>query len=127
LHHHRAYQVYVHVTWHTRYRRPCVRSRFVPEVQAAIADACERTGVRALRTAVLRDHVHLLLSLTPNTRLSDFLRLAKTISATRSNRVAPGAVRWARGYFVRSVGKRELPVVERYIDRQFERHPSLIP
>jgi REP element-mobilizing transposase RayT len=99
----------------------------VREVQIAIADACERTGVRALRTAVLRDHVHLLLSLAPTTRLSDCLRLAKSISAVRCNRLTPGAVRWARGYFVRSVGRRELPVVDRYIERQFQRHPHLIP
>ena len=99
----------------------------VREVQIAIADACERTGVRALRTAVLRDHVHLLLSLAPTTRLGDCLRLAKSISAVRCNRLTPGAVRWARGYFVRSVGRRELSVVERYIERQFQRHPHLIP
>ena len=124
---HRAYQVYVHVTWHTRFRVPCVKARLELDVRAALEDACARTGARALGTAVLRDHVHLLLSLTPTTRLSDFLRLAKAVSATRCNRLVPNSVHWARGYFVRSVGRRELPLVARYIARQFERHPDLIP
>jgi putative transposase len=124
---HRAYQLYVHVTWHTWKRTECVRHPLVREVQAAIGDACDRTGARVLRSAILRDHVHLLLSFSPNTRLSDYLRLAKGLSATRCNRVVPGAVRWARGYFVRSLGRRELPIVERYIERQFHRHPDLIP
>jgi putative transposase len=117
----------VHVTWHTWKRRECLTQQFVTEVQVAISEACRRTGARSLRTAVLRDHVHLLLSLAPTTRVSDCLRLAKSISARRCNRIVPGAVRWARGYFVRSVGKRELPIVDRYVERQFQRHPDLIP
>ena len=124
---HRAYQVYVHVTWHTRYRGRQVRARLVPEIQAAVAHACERTGARLLRSAYLQDHVHLLLSLSPSTRVCDVLRLAKSVSARRCNRLVSGSVRWARGYYVRSVGRRELRIVDRYIERQCARHPHLIP
>jgi len=39
----------------------------------------------------------------------------------------PGAVRWARGYFVTTIHKRDLPGVTRYVADQFQRHPDLIP
>ncbi|MGH7605929.1 MAG: transposase, partial [Gemmatimonadales bacterium] len=38
------------------------------------------------------DHVHVLLSFRPNSVLSDFIRLAKTISAYRANSRIPGAL-----------------------------------
>ena len=49
------------------------------------------------------------------------------MAATRANRWVPGAVRWARGYFVTTIHKRDLPRVTRYVADQFQRHPDLIP
>src|SRR2546426_11950666 len=38
-----------------------------------------------------------------------------------------GAVRWARGYFVATIHRRDLTPVIHYVAPQFERHPDLIP
>jgi len=97
------------------------------DVGSAVTNACQASGVRVLRSAVLADHVHLVVSFRPDIRLSDFVRLAKSVSATRANRRVPGAVRWARGYFVTTIHKRDLPRVTRYVADQFQRHPDLIP
>jgi len=83
--------------------------------------------VRVLRGAVLADHVLLVVSFQPDTRLSDFVRLAKGVSATRANRRVPGAVRWARGFYAATLHKRDLKAVVRYVARQFDRHPDRIP
>jgi len=80
-----------------------------------------------LRDGVLADHVHLVVTFRPDIRLSDFLRLAKSVAATRANRRVPGTVRWARGYFVTTIHRRDLPRVTRYVGDQFRRHPDLIP
>jgi REP element-mobilizing transposase RayT len=77
--------------------------------------------------AVLADHVHVLVSFRPDTQLSDFIRLAKTISAFRANARVPGAVRWARGFFVASLHRRGIARVDEYIARQYEHHPDRIP
>ena len=73
------------------------------------------------------DHVHLVVSFRPDIRLSDFVRLAKSVAATRANWRIPGTVRWARGYFVTTIHKRDLTRVTRYVADQFQRHPDLIP
>jgi putative transposase len=124
---HRAYQLYAHITWHTYRRIGCLDSAAVNDVSSAIHHASSRCCVNLLRSAVLADHVHLLISYRPSTRLSDFVRICKSVSAYRANKRVPGAIRWAKGYYVSSVGRRQVSVVDRYIARQFERHPDRIP
>ncbi len=109
---HRAYQMYAHVTWHTWKRVGCVDAAAASDVRSAIASACQATGVRVFREAVSANHVHLVVSFRPDIRLSDFVRLAKSVS---------------RGYFVTTIHKRDLPRTTRYVADQFQRHPDLIP
>jgi putative transposase len=124
---HRAYQMYAHITWHTWRRVGCVDRLAAIDVRRAVASACRQTGVHVLEGAVLSEHVHLLISFRPDTRLCDFMRLAKSRSATRINRRVAGAVRWARGYYVTTLHRNDLARVKRYVARQFERHPDRIP
>src|SRR5204862_527772 len=101
---HRAYQLYAHITWHTWKRVGCIDQAVVEDVKRAVAQACREAGVHLLRGAVLADHVHLVVSYRPSTRLSDFIRLAKSgaamgdgfliepaaIEVTRHDLVVPG-------------------------------------
>ena len=124
---HHAFQMYAHITWHTYQRVGCVDAAAAVDVRSAVASAGKRSGVDVLRGAVLADHVHLVVSFRPDTRLSDFVRLAKSVAATRANRRVPGTVRWARGYYVTTISRRDLARRIDYVSRQFERHPDLIP
>jgi len=124
---HHAYQLYAHVTWHTYQRVGCVNQAAANDVRLAAARAGRRTGVEVLKGAVLADHVHLLVSFRPDTRLSDFVRLAKTVSAYLANERVPGTVRWARGYYAATLAKRDLAQVAAYIAAQHKRHPERIP
>lgn len=124
---HHAYQLYAHITWHTWKRVGCVNRSAARDVIIAVECAARRTSTIVLRSAVLADHVHVLVSFRPDTRLSDFVRLAKTIAAFRANRRVAGAIKWARGFYVTSLHKKILPAVDRYIARQHDRHPDRIP
>lgn len=119
--------MYAHITWHTWNREPCVDQRAAREVRIAALSAGKRTGTQIIKGEVLADHVHLLVSFRPDTRVSDFMRLVKSVSATRANRLVVGTVKWARGYYVATLHKNDVARVGRYIDRQFQRHPHLIP
>jgi putative transposase len=105
----------------------CLDQAAVADVQSAVSSACRELAVQVLRGAVLADHVHLVVSFRPNTRLSDFVRLVKSVAAVRANRRVPGAVRWARGFYAATVHKRDLPAVIRYVAHQFARHPDRMP
>ena len=124
---HRAYQLYAHVTWHTWNRVGCVNRDAARDVSIAINCAARRTATVVLRSAVLTDHVHVLISFRPDTRISDFVRLAKTIATFRANRRVAGTIKWARGFYVASLHKTVLRAVDVYIAGQHERHPDRIP
>jgi REP element-mobilizing transposase RayT len=99
----------------------------VPLFRHALRVAGERTGVRVLKWAILTEHVHLLVSMSPGSRLSDFVRHAKTVSAFSSNKASAGALKWCRGCFADSVSHRHLRYVQNYIARQHRHHPDRIP
>jgi len=79
--------------------------------------------------AVLKDHVHLVVSYLPNVALTDFIRDAKSESSRRVNRqrAGEGAIRWARGYYAGSLSHSHVSAARIYVGRQFKRHPELVP
>ncbi len=83
--------------------------------------------MRVLASGILADHMHVVVSFRPDTRLCDFVRLTKAVSATRANRRVMGAIKWARGYHVTTVGTMELKAKIKYVENQFKRHPDRIP
>src|SRR2546427_13082912 len=109
---HHAYQMYAHITWHTWKRIGCVDMGAAQNVRNAVASASWATGVRVLRGAVLADHVHLVVSFRPDSRLSDFVRLAKSVAASHANHRTTGAVRGARCYCSTTIHRPDLsPVI----------------
>lgn len=124
---HRVFQMYAHVTWHTWQRTGCVDQAAVADIRSALVSAARRTRIRVLRHAELADHVHLIVSFRPDHRVSDFVRLVKSVSSVRAARRVPGAIKWARGYYVTTFHPRDLGKVAAYLSRQFERHPDRIP
>src|SRR2546426_621475 len=124
---HSAYQLYAHITWHTWKRAGCIDQAAVQDLESAIKSAGDESHIRLLRHAILSDHVHLVVTFRPDSRLSDFVRSVKSVAATRANRRVAGAVHWARGFYAATLHKRALDRVITYVPRQFARHPDRIP
>ena len=124
---HRAYQLYCHITWSTWNRVGCINEDHAELTRRAIEVAADRNQVHVLAAAILADHVHLLVSFRPATRLSDFVGTAKGLAARTANQRVPGAIRWARGFHVASLGRKDIDSVRGYLKIQNQRHPDLIP
>jgi REP element-mobilizing transposase RayT len=126
---HKASGLYAHVTWHTWRRLAIVRGCDVPLIHDSVLQAAHRTTVRVHAQAVLRDHVHVVVSYAPDATLSAFVRDAKSESARRINsaRLDAQRVRWCRGYYAGSLSRSHVAAARSYVARQFQRHPHLIP
>lgn len=124
---HHAYQMYAHITWHTWKRAGCIDERTMTDVRQAAGVAAERANGKILRMAVLADHVHVVLSFKPDTRISDFIRVAKAGSAVMANRRVVGQLKWARGAYVATYHRKDLTRVVDYVANQHSRHPDRIP
>jgi len=70
------------------------------------------------------DHVHLLVSLPPTIKVSDFIGQVKGATAHRINEEIKlnFKLKWQEGYGVLSMRKDELEKVSRYIDNQETHH-----
>jgi len=119
--------MYAHVTWSTWQRVGCIDTLVANDVRRALAEAANRGRMRILRSAILADHVHVVLSLAPDSTVSDFLRVAKSGSAVMANRRIPGQLRWARGAHVSTFHRKDLGTLIGYVAGQYARHPDRIP
>jgi putative transposase len=126
---HIASGLYAHVTWCTHARHKAIRKYDVPAIVHSILEAGERTGVHVHAQAVLRDHVHVLVSYLPTMALDDFIRQAKAGAERRVNSARKDAqrLRWMLGYHVGSLSRDHVLATRSYIARQFRRHPDLVP
>jgi len=123
----KAYGLYIHITWHTWRRQRLIRRADVEHVVDAVTEAARRCSVHVHEYAVLTDHVHLLVSIRPDTTLASFIRHAKSESARRVRLHGGVMLRWARGYFAGSLSRTHLSAACVYIARQYRRHPDRIP
>jgi putative transposase len=119
---HKAFELFAHVTWRTRWRETSIEKRHVSVIAESVLHAAQRQNMRVIAQAVLTDHVHVLVSYRPDSALASFIRDAKSESSRRA-----GAVTWGRGYYAGSVGWREVDAVRRYLARQHSHHPERIP
>ena len=121
--------LYAHVTWCTYARQKAIRKFDVPSIVQAVLDAAGRTGVHVHAQAVLRNHVHVLVSYLPSMAIDDFIQHAKREAERRVNSGRKDAqrLRWMLGYHVGSLSRDHILATRSYIARQFRRHPDLVP
>ena len=124
---HRAFGIYVHITWHTRLRQRVIRAADVEIVRVVILQASTRWRVHVHELAVLSDHVHIVASFRPEGGLASFIRHAKSESARRINRLRGNVLQWGRGYFVGSLSRTHVRAACAYVARQHTRHPDRVP
>lgn len=124
---HRAFGLYVHITWHTRLRQRSLRLADADIVRATIREGAARWQVHVHEVAILSDHVHVIASLRPEGGLVSFIRHAKSESARRINLARGVVFQWGRGYFVESLSRSHVRAACAYVARQHLRHPDRIP
>ena len=124
---HRAFGIYVHITWHTRFRQRLIRGADVDAVRAAIDEAAFHGQVHVHEVAILSDHVHVIASFRPEGGVVSFIRHAKSESSRQINLMKGNVFQWARGYFVESLSRTHVRAACAYVAQQHLRHPDRVP
>lgn len=112
------------VTWTTRDRESRLDHESAEYLRSLLPLLARKAGADLLELAVTPTHVHAVVSLGAR---FDAPRLAQELKGASSrliNQRTPGKspLRWAAGYDLRSIGRRNLPAVCAYLDRQAEHH-----
>jgi len=123
---HCKYLIAVHLIFVVKYRKPLLNGQVAEFTKQTILDLQDVSEFKVIEIEVDNDHLHMLLSITPNISISQHVRLIKQ----KTNYALWNRFKWLKqhfwnektfwsdGYFVCSVGNASAETVKRYIQEQ---------
>lgn len=117
-------RILIHVVFSTKNRRDLVTPLIEPELYAYIGGVCRGHDSPLLAIGGTSNHVHLLVSLSKRTSLSDLMLNIKRDSSSwmKSKGTEYHEFYWQDGYAGFSVSESQSAAVTEYITRQKEHH-----
>ena len=123
---HARYNLKYHLILVTKYRKPCITE----DVFASILEQAERTmamrGAEIIESAHEDDHIHMLISVPPQVKLSSLINSVKSTTARRVRKLHADHLRqyywkpyfWSRSYMILSSGGAPIETIRAYIREQ---------
>ena len=128
---HTSWRCQYHIVFAPKYRRKAIYGKLKAEIGAILRELCERKHVNIIEAHAMPDHIHMLVEIPPNQRVSDFMGYLKGKSALmmferHANLKYKFGNRhfWAEGYYVSTVGLNEA-TVRKYV-REQEKHDMAV-
>ena len=117
-------KIYIHVVFAVYKRQPLISNKWSNQLFAYINGIIENNNHKLIAINGMPDHVHLLISMSPEQALSDLLRDIKTNSTLWINRNQRQNIKftWQRGYSAFAISFNDINRVRAYIENQQEHH-----
>jgi putative transposase len=118
---------WLHCVWATKNRTPFLIGEMKYEVINHIRSNAKEKGIYIDFMNGHSEHLHCLLSLSPDQSLSKVIQLIKGEASfwINKNALIRSKFEWAEEYFAVSVSETHLPKVREYIRNQEEHHKTL--
>jgi len=124
----RAYsEINLHFTWHVKDNSPVIRDEVECQLQCFLkAKAAQTPDLCVHGIGGTDDHVHLVVSVSPTLRPSDWIGKLKGASSHYINHEIANhqLLQWQSGYGVVSFGSKDLQWVVAYVRDQREHHSN---
>jgi putative transposase len=123
---HVFHEIYLHFNWHTKGDYPSLQGQVEQLAHTFVREkAAQIKGALLHKLGGTDTHVHLAIQIEPFVRISDLIQELKGASSFEVNRrMGHKALEWQRGYGVVSFGRRHLPWICDYVERQREHHAA---
>ena len=117
-------RLFVHLVWGTWNRFPMLTDANERIIFGTITKQAQRLRSEVLAIGGVSDHIHALVSLSPQTSVTTLLRAIKSASTVEVHRSiqAETPFKWQHGYAALSVWPDESPAVITYIKNQKRHH-----
>jgi REP element-mobilizing transposase RayT len=118
-------QIYVHLVFSTKDRRPFLRDKlFREQLHAYIAGICDNQGSPSLSVGGIEDHVHIPCRLSKTLDVASLVREMKRDSSKwiKAEKPRLAEFHWQSGYGAFSVSPSHVPQLKEYIANQEEHH-----
>ena len=121
---HTTWECKYHIVFIPKYRKQSLYGALRREIGPVIRNLARQYGCDILEGYVMKDHIHMLISIPPKFKVCNAVGYIKGKSAIHIARHYRGKTKnytgesfWARGYFVSTVGRDE-KVIREYIKNQ---------
>ncbi len=117
-------QLYTHLVFAPKYRAGLLKDEIRPEVFSYISGIITNRKHKSIIINGMLDHIHILIGLNPDDKISDLVGTIKRRSSTFINEKSwfEGKFHWQDGYGAFSYGKSQLERIYDYIKNQEEHH-----
>jgi len=120
---HSYYELHYHLVWATRLREPLIVAEIRNRLYACIREKCEQLGCRVHEVCGVQDHIHVALSIPASVPVSKVVHGIKGSSSHLVNAEGIGmGLHWQPGYGAITIRRKDVPIVQRYIREQEQRH-----
>lgn len=119
-------RLYVHLVFGTKLRQRTIKREWAPRLYEYIAGVLRKRDSHLILGGGVEDHVHLLVSLSREAKLSEVVRDVKSASSgwIHENINGEKTFAWQAGYAAFSVSQSSLEDVKNYIANQEEHHQT---
>ena len=117
-------KIYIHLVWTTSKRIKFLRKEIRNQVFNHIKSYGLEKGIYIEQVNGYNDHVHCLIGLKADQKVSQIMQLLKGESAYWINKekIIPSKFKWQKEYYAGSVGIHQLEIVRNYIRNQESHH-----
>ncbi len=117
-------QIYIHIVFAVRNRNALINQSWEDKLYKYITGTVQKSGQKMLRINGIQNHIHFLIGVKPDCRISDLVREIKKSSSSyiKENRLTKFNFQWQTGYGAFSVSHSQLDKVINYIINQKEHH-----
>jgi putative transposase len=118
------WRLYYHLIWGTKNREPFLNEQRTGIVEQSIVAVAAEFDALIHAMGYMPDHVHVAISIPPDTAVADVVQRIKGLSSFRINRTEDdsGSFKWQPEYGAITFSERSLEDVVRYVRNQPERH-----
>jgi len=115
-------QMYIHLTFGTKGRRPLITDKVEERLYAYIAGILKKYDSPALIINSVPDHIHILLRLSKNFALAKIVEDVKKDSSKWMKKEGIFDFKWQLGYGAFSISYYNVDIAINYIKKQKEHH-----
>ena len=124
---HTSWNCKYHIVFAPKYRRKVFYGQKRREIGKILRTLCEWKKINIIEAEVCRDHIHMLVEISPKESVSGFMGYLKRKSRLMIYEQFPelkykyrNREFWCRGYYMDTVGKKNAKRIEEYIKNQLE-------
>lgn len=117
-------QIFIHYVFAVKYRGCFIAPSWQQELYAYIIGVIENRRHKVYAIGGMRDHIHILVSMSPTQSISDLVQETKRASSLwiKERHLIDGNFAWQEGFGAFSYGKSQINNVVHYIQTQKEHH-----